>query len=240
MKIIADLHTHTIASTHAYSTISENCQWAYRNGIGLVAMTDHTEKMPDSPYIWHFENLRILPRKIHDVIVLKGAETNIIDFDGNIDLPESTLKTLEWVIASMHNEVLKQGTVDEISDTYLKVMENPYVDMIGHPTTAYFQCDFEKLVKGAVLHNKIIEINESSINYKKGSRENSYELLKLCKKYNALVAVNTDSHFCELVGKTPSAMKILEECDFPEKLVLNGDMDRLCQWIYDKKKIKLV
>ncbi|MBE6836589.1 MAG: phosphatase [Ruminococcus sp.] len=240
MKLIADLHTHTIASTHAYSTITENCKWAKINGIELVAMTDHTEKMPDSPHYWHFENLRILPRKIDDIIVLKGAETNIIDFDGNIDLPESSLENLEWVIASMHNEVLKQGTVEEITETYLKAMKNPHIDMIGHPTTAYFQCDFERLVKGAVENNKILEINESSVNYKKGSRENSYELLKICKKYNALVAVNTDSHFCQNVGIAPTAMKILEECEFPERLVINSSMERLSDWIYNKRNIKLL
>lgn len=239
MQLVADLHTHTIASSHAYSTITENCQWAETNGIKLIAMTDHTERMPDSPHIWHFENLRILPRKINNVIVLKGAETNIMDFDGNIDLPQKTLDGLEWVVASMHNEVMPRGSETEIAKAYLNAMKNPDIDMIGHPTTAYFQCDFEKLVKGAVEYNKILEINESSIKVKKGSRENSYELLKLCRKYNALVSVNTDSHFCQLIGKADTALDILKECDFPQELVINSDMDRLCDWIYNKRKINL-
>ena len=33
MKLQADLHTHTIASTHAYSTITENCEWAEKYGL---------------------------------------------------------------------------------------------------------------------------------------------------------------------------------------------------------------
>lgn len=239
MQLFADLHTHTIASSHAYSTITENCEWAKNNGIKLIAMTDHTEKMPDSPYIWHFENLRILPRKINDVIVLKGAETNITDFEGHIDIGEKTINELEWIIASMHKEVLSQGSVEQITNTYLKAMQNPDIDMIGHPTTAYFQCDFDKLVKGAVEYNKILEINESSIKVKKGSRENSYELLKACKKYNALVCVNTDSHFCQLVGKADNALEILKSCDFPQELVLNADLDRLCDWVSTKRKIDL-
>lgn len=239
MKLIADLHTHTIASTHAYSTISENCLWAQKNGISIIAMTDHTEKMPDAPYIWHFENLHILPRRINGTIVLKGAETNIIDFDGNIDIGEKTLDGLEWVIASMHNEVMPQGSETEIAKAYVKAMRNPHIDMIGHPTTAYFQCDFETLVKGAVEYGKILEINESSINVKKGSRENSYTLLKLCKKYGATVSVNTDSHFCELIGKADSALEILRQCDFPEKLVINADADRLCEYVAKKRNLIL-
>ena len=63
MKIQADLHTHTIASTHAYSTISENCIWAEKYGLKAVAMTDHAMKMPDSPHVWHFENLKALREK---------------------------------------------------------------------------------------------------------------------------------------------------------------------------------
>lgn len=236
MKLQADLHTHTIASAHAYSTITENCLWANKNGIKLIAMTDHTERMPDSPHIWHFENLHILPREIEGTIVLKGAETNIIDFDGNIDIGEHTLKDLEWVIASMHKEVMPKGTPEQIAKAYVNVMKNPHIDLIGHPTPAYFQCDFETLVKGAVEYNKIIEINESSINVKKGSRENAYELLKVCKKYNALVAVDTDSHFCQRIGKAPCALEILKECDFPQELVINADLERLKEWICDKRK----
>lgn len=236
MKLVADLHTHTIASAHAYSTITENCQWAEINGVKLIAMTDHVGKMTDAPHIWHFENLRILPRKINNTFVLKGAEANIIDFDGNIDVPEGTLKGLEWVIASMHKEVMPKGSLTDISQAYVNAMKNPYVDMIGHPTTSYFQCDHEILAKNAALYDKIIEINESSVNYKKGSRENSYELLKMCKKYGTMIAVNTDSHFCQLIGKAPSALEILKECEFPQELVINSDIKLLKSWFEKRNK----
>ncbi len=47
MHLQGDMHTHTIASTHAYSTITENCQWAAKYGMKGIAMTDHAMKMPD-------------------------------------------------------------------------------------------------------------------------------------------------------------------------------------------------
>lgn len=235
MTIQADMHTHTIASTHAYSTILENCQWAEINGVKAVAMTDHTMAMPDSPHIWHFENLRMVPRKIGNTIVLRGAETNIIDFDGNLDVDENFLKNMEWVVCSMHKQTMPTGTPQEIAKAYINIMKNPYVDLIAHSTTFYFQCDFEMLVKGAVEYDKLIEINESSINVKSGSRENCYELLKLCEKYGAKVCVDTDSHFCQQIGKATSAFKILEECNFPEKLVINSDWNVLREWILKKR-----
>ena len=45
MHLQGDMHTHTIASTHAYSTITENCQWAEKYGMKGIAMTDHAMKM---------------------------------------------------------------------------------------------------------------------------------------------------------------------------------------------------
>ena len=236
MLIQADMHTHTIASDHAYSTISENCHWAKLNNIKAIAMTDHCGTMPDAPHIWHIENLHILPRKIDDIIVLKGVETNIINFNGDLDISDNTLENLEWVVASMHTETTPNGSADEITSAYLNLMKNnKYVDLIGHPTMEYFKCDYESFVKAAVEYNKIIEINESSIKVKKGSRENSIEILKLCKKYGARVSVDTDCHFCQLVGKVPVAMEIIKELDFPKELIINSNWEILREWILNKR-----
>ncbi len=231
MKIIGDLHTHTVASTHAYSTITENCRSAAERGIKVVAMTDHWGEMPDSPHIWHFENLRILPRQICGVTVLKGVETNIINNNGQFDMPRKTLEKLEWVVASMHRQVYEPSTVENHTRAYIKAAQDPIVDVIGHCTTDLFPIDFEKCVKAFKEYEKLVEINESSILYKKGSLKNSYELLRLCKKYEVPVVFDSDGHFCELIGVVDTAVKIAEEVGFPEELVVNADYDRLMGYI---------
>lgn len=231
MKIIGDMHTHTVASTHAYSTITENCRSAAERGIRVVAMTDHWGEMPDSPHIWHFENLRILPRQICGVTVLKGVETNIIDNDGNFDMPRKTLEKLEWVVASMHRQVYEPTTAENHTRAYIKAAQDPIVDVIGHCTTDMFPIDFEKCVKAFKEYGKLVEINESSILYKKGSLENSYELLRLCKKYEVPVVFDSDGHFCELIGVVDTAVRIAQEVGFPEELVVNADYDRLMGYI---------
>ena len=231
MKIIGDMHTHTVASTHAYSTITENCRSAAERGIRVVAMTDHWGEMPDSPHIWHFENLRILPRQICGVTVLKGVETNIIDNDGNFDMPRKTLEKLEWVVASMHRQVYEPTTAENHTRAYIKAAQDPIVDVIGHCTTDMFPIDFEKCVKAFKEYEKLVEINESSILYKKGSLENSYELLRLCKKYEVPVVFDSDGHFCELIGVVDTAVRIAQEVGFPEELVVNADYDRLMGYI---------
>lgn len=234
MKLQADLHTHTIASTHAYSTIMENCQWAEKYGVKAIAMTDHAMAMPDSPHKWHFENLRCLPRKICGVTVLKGIESNIIDIDGNIDVPNWMLGKLEWIVASMHGEAIKPDTVENITNAYLKVCKNPYVDVIGHCTSDEFFFDYEKCVKAFKEYEKLVEINESSIINKAGSRKNCYELLKLCKKYEVPVVVDSDAHFCQNIGQCPNALQIIDEVGFPTELVYNADWNKIREHILKK------
>ena len=53
MKFIADTHTHTIASTHAYSTLLENIHQAAQVRLQCLAMTDHATAQPHSPHICH-------------------------------------------------------------------------------------------------------------------------------------------------------------------------------------------
>lgn len=236
MKLQADLHTHTIASTHAYSTISENCKWASEYGIKAIAMTDHGMAMPDSPHEWHFYNMRVLPRQIYGVTVIKGVEANIIDINGNIDIPDWMLSNMEWVVASMHEEAIKPDSIENITNAYLKVCENPFIDVIGHPTSDTFMFDYEKCVKSFKEYEKLVEINESSIINKPGSRENCYELLKLCKKYEVPVVVDSDSHFCQNIAQVPNAMQIISDVEFPERLIVNSDWNKVREHILKKHK----
>ena len=102
MLIEADLHCHSIASSHAYSTVKEMAEAAAEKGVKAFALTDHAPSMPDAPHVWHFHNLHVLPEKICGVRVLKGVEANIMSFDGNIDMTDFDLKDIEWVVASCH------------------------------------------------------------------------------------------------------------------------------------------
>ena len=132
MKILTDIHCHTIASAHAYSTVCELAHTAAERGMEAIAVTDHAPAIGDAPHIWHFENLRNIPRSIDGVRVLLGAEANIIDDDGNTDMPEHILKWLDITVASLH-DVCFGGTKGraDYTDMDLNVLSNPYIDIIG-------------------------------------------------------------------------------------------------------------
>ena len=179
MLLQADLHTHTIASTHAYSTIMENCVCAEKAGLKAIAMTDHAMGMPDSPHIWHFANMTCLPRKISNVTVIRGSEVNIVH-GGGLDVDEYFLGMLEWAVASMHHETYNAQTPEEHTKDYLEICKNPYVDVIGHCASDEFLFDYEPVIKAFKEYGKLVEINESSIINKKGARRNYPEIIRLC------------------------------------------------------------
>lgn len=240
MLIEADLHCHSLASSHAYSTVNEMAAAAAKKGLKGFALTDHAPEMWDAPHIWHFHNLVILPRKISGAVVFRGAEANVNSFEGTLDMTEDDLRALEWVVASFHIQVIKPGSLEENTKAYIKTIENnKWIDAIGHCTTNRYPVDFEPIVKKCAECGKFVEINESSIIYKKGSRENSYTILKLCKKYGVQVVVNTDSHYCDLIGETSNAQQIISELDFPKKLIFNSDFDRVCEYISKRRNIDL-
>lgn len=235
MKIIADLHTHSIASTHAYSTITEMTKAASDKGLYALAITDHARTMPGAPGPFYFESLSIIPDYLFNVRVLKGIEANICDYDGHLDVEERLLKNLDWVVASLHTLTIKGGAdVEKCTQAYLNIAKNPYVNVIGHSGSQYFKYDYEKVIPEFAKNGKLVEINDSSFRYNKDSKYNCIEIAKLCKKYGARISVDTDAHFFTQVGCAENTLKALEEIDFPQELIVNSSISNLKSYFKEK------
>ena len=149
MNIVIDTHTHTIASGHAYNTINEMIKSAADKGLELLGITDHAPNMPGSCTPMNFLNFRALRREKYGVKLLFGAELNIIDTDGNIDLSGEALEALDIGIASMHPPCFKGGTSEQNLNAYINAMKNPHVNIIGHPDDGRYPVDMQKLVYAA-------------------------------------------------------------------------------------------
>lgn len=46
MKTLLDVHTHTIASGHAYSTLQEMAKAAKDKGLEILGITEHGPNIP--------------------------------------------------------------------------------------------------------------------------------------------------------------------------------------------------
>jgi len=224
MKYALDVHTHTIASGHAYSTLMENAKAASEKGIKVLGTTEHGITMPHSPHIWYFNNYKVLPRELYGVTMLYGTEANIIDYDGNLDMDDITLSRMDIVIGSIHDEVYKVGSVQENTRAFINTIENGKVNIVGHLGNPEVPVNFEEIVKCAKENDILIEINNSSFTTSRvGSNGNCTEIAQLCKKYNAKLIINSDAHFCTLIGEFTEAIDMLESINFPEELIVNKD-----------------
>jgi len=238
MKIVADLHTHTIVSGHAYSTLMENAKYASEIGLDILGVTDHGSNMPGAPDLWYFGNFKILPRELFGVKMLYGCEANIIDYEGNLDIPVDIQNDLDIMIVSMHEPLMESGkSVDLNTSTILKAMDNPLVTILGHLGNPKFPIHEAPIVKKAKDKNILIEINNSSfVTSRKGSDKNCTKIAELCKKHGAQIIVNSDAHFCYSIGNFSVVEKMLKDIDMPEDLIINTSKERLITFLKEKGK----
>ena len=224
MKSIMDLHTHTVASGHGYSTLKENIQEAQKKGLKFLGFSEHGPAAPGGPHIFFFRNFRCIPRQYGELRLLCGVEANIMDYEGTLDLEEADLKRMDYVIASMHISCVKPGSREENTQAAIKAMRNPYVKILGHPDDTRYPLDYEAVVRAARKEGVALEINNSSLHpdaVRVGARENITELLKFCKEYQVPVLMGTDSHIADTIGDFDRAENLLKEVAFPEELILN-------------------
>ena len=76
MKIELDVHTHTLASGHAFSTLQEMAQAAADKGLKLLGITDHAPSIPGSSDPIYFRNLYVVPKSTSSVLKAIWIWTN--------------------------------------------------------------------------------------------------------------------------------------------------------------------
>ncbi len=222
MKIVADLHIHTIASGHAYSTVLENARVAADRGLEMIAITDHGPAMPGGPHAYHFANQRVIPDEVFGVRILKGVEANIIDRSGNLDLEDYRLAQLDIVLAGLHNICSPVGSVEENTETLINTIKNRWVDVIVHPGNPEYLIDALAVVQAAVEYDVAIEINNSSLKLSRvGSKPYCEKIISLAKQYGAKMVVGSDSHFALAVGDFSQAQELLTKYDILPSEILN-------------------
>jgi putative hydrolase len=238
MKLIADLHVHSVASGHAFNTIEELARAARRKGLKYLAITDHGPDMPDGPHEYFFFNLKILPEKIHGVRILKGIEADVISKTGQLDLDDAYLRTLDIVIASCHDLVSPEKLgVDENTAMLKKVIENKYVDILGHLENPLFPVQIREIVGAAKEAGKIIEINNASFTIaRKGSYNACVEIMRELRDNKMRTVINSDAHITGLVGEISAAWKVAQEVGIKREQVINFDKGLMEEFL-DKKKI---
>ena len=236
MKYLSDLHTHSIVSGHAYSTLLENINYCAEKGIKILGTSEHAPSMPGAPHYWYFGNMKVVPRVINGVTILRGCEANILDIDGSLDMTDESSRNLDYMIASFHEPVFKPKSKEENTAAILNVMDKyDKVEILGHLGNPNYELDYEAIVKKAKEKNIMIEINNSSLlgSSRVGSDVNCKKVALLCREIGTKVILTSDSHINTCIGVFNKGIELLEEIQMPKELVMN-DPEKLIAHLKSK------
>jgi DNA polymerase (family 10) len=153
-----DLHCHSTWSD-GKATVEQMALAAQALGHEYLALCDHSPRLRDSRLQHQWAEIDALNERLAPFRILKGIEVNI-RANGELDVADDVLATLDWVMASVHASFDKEPT-----ERVLHAMENPHVDCIGHPTSRRIgvrspsAIEVEKVVEGAIATGTFLEIN---------------------------------------------------------------------------------
>ena len=234
MDYLLDVHTHTVASGHAYNSIMEMAKAGFDKGLKLLGITEHAPMMPGSCNSMYFRNLKVVPRSLCGIEVMLGVELNILDLDGHVDLDAHALRQLDIRIASLHSVCILPGTKEENTKAVLGAIHNPMVDIIGHPDDGIYPLDYKPIVEAAKETHTLLEVNNNSLNpmgARKNTRGNLITMLELCREYGQPVIMNSDAHVFSDVGRRDFSEELIRELDFPEELIVNRSVETFKEYL---------
>ncbi|MCW0306012.1 phosphatase [Pantoea ananatis] len=227
-----DLHMHTVASTHAYSTLHDYVAQAKLNGLKLFAITDHGPDMADAPHYWHFVNMRIWPRIIDGVAILRGIEANIKNQQGEIDCSGPMLESLDLIVAGFHEAVYAPRDLTQNTEAMIAAMAGGLVHIISHPGNPKYPVDIPAITEAAAHYDVALELNNSSFTHSRpGSEPNCRAIAEAVGKAGGRLAFGSDSHTAFTLGNFEHCLRIAREVDFPEDRVLNVTPRRLLDFL---------
>lgn len=249
--ILADLHTHTTFSGHAYSTLKEHIDELNKDGfVKFIAVTDH-----------FYEGLNSLDKKNisarlnyckdrfnrFDVgaSVINGCEFNIGQYTDELKY----LKDLDWKVIGLHNWFfnITRKTLKEVKDEIFFALSLP---TFKFTTLAHIEREIQKINAGRVgseltdevkkflddivdfckINNIYMELNESSIVFNEdGAVGRLTYWLHKAKENGNFISLGTDAHSCYEVGKFDNSIKLLNELDYPKSLIINCDKEKLIE-----------
>jgi DNA polymerase (family 10) len=191
-----DLHTHTDL-TDGVSTLEDMVAAAAARGYAYYAVTDHApnlymQRMTTEKMLAQRDRVRELDGKHRRMSLLHGTELNIGP-DGGLDWPDEVLAGFDICVASVHSHFNQSR--DELTRRLIRAVENPYVSVIGHPTTrrigkrAGIDADFDAVFEACARTGTALEIDS----HPERLDLHDDDILR-AKKYGVKFAVDSDAH----------------------------------------------
>ena len=201
--IRGDLHMHTTA-TDGREDIDGMAAAAQHRGYEYIAITDHSRALAmangldEQRALTHAAAVRERNGRFGDLTLLAGIECDILP-DGRLDLADDCLAQLDIVVASIHSHFSQDEA--QMTDRILRALENPWVDVLGHPTARLLlkrepvRVQMDAVIAAAGRHGVALEIN-GQVDISRGiARLDLNEAhARLARDRGVRLVISTDSH----------------------------------------------
>ncbi|MER7128769.1 DNA polymerase/3'-5' exonuclease PolX [Streptosporangium saharense] len=191
-----DLHTHTDL-TDGIASLEEMVAAAHARGHSYYAVTDHApdlamQRMTLDKALAQRERLRRLQEDYPDMRLLHGTELNIAP-DGSVDWPAEVLAGFDVCVASVHSHFTQSR--EEMTRRFVTACENPYVHVIGHPTTRRIgrrppvDADWDEVFRAAARTGTVMEIDSFP-----DRSDLPADLVRLARHHGVRFSIDSDAH----------------------------------------------
>lgn len=218
---MGDLHIHSKYSDGRES-ITHLAKSAKAMGLKYIAICDHSKSvkyaggLSENLLLRKNEEIDRVNQETRGITLLKGAEVDILG-NGELDYRDDILETLDIVIAAIH-----QGFSKNVTERFLKAMENPFVSILAHPTGRLiskrkgYDVDLEKVFEKAKEKGIILEINA----FFDRLDLNDINVLR-AKSYGLRFSIGTDAHNIGMIKYWRLGLGIARRAWLTKKDVIN-------------------
>jgi putative hydrolase len=237
--LTADFHVHTLMSGHAFCSFNECVTAAAAKGLTVLGITDHGPALEKAPYEGYFSMASRLPRHLPPVRILFGCETNILDLEGNLDLPKWVLERLDLVLAQTHHRTPYAGQTEKDHTTALvNALKKNRIHIIPHLYRAEFPVTLEEVLPVAIDRRVLVEINKSmildAIEHAESNQQARHVLARTADIIEFLQArgegylINSDAHHTAEIGISADELTLMSRhLPLENRYIYNNQLDRL-------------
>lgn len=192
-----DLHAHTRESD-GHDSLEAMAAAAQRLGYQYLAITDHTQStriasgLNAARLLGQIQAIDRLNQQFDGFRLLKSAETDILR-DGSLDLPDSILKKLDFVLATIHSDFGLSES--EQTRRLLKAFDNPLVKGLAHPTCRLIgerppiKFDQDSVFRAAAAREIFLEVNSQPARL-----DLNDQLCRHAVQLGVALAISSDAH----------------------------------------------
>lgn len=222
--IRGDLHMHTTWSDGGQS-VEEMVNKAREKGYEYIAITDHSKYLRvanglnEDRLIRQRKEIDLVNEKYEDIHVFSGVEMDILP-DGTLDFSTEFLAEMDYVIGAIHSSF--NQTREELMNRMFTAMDNPYVNLIAHPTGRLigrregYDVDVSELIDRAIETNTALEIN-ANLN----RLDLNYKWAREAQEKGAILAINTDAHNFDMLEDMKHGVDVARKGWVTKETVIN-------------------